>query len=56
MVFPNGNKYIGGWKDDLQHGIGVWISGEDGSKKQGEWANGKRKHWLSTPISMGGKR
>lgn len=56
MVFPNGNKYIGGWREDMQHGIGVFINGEDGSKKQGEWSNGKRKAWLSNPISMGGKR
>jgi len=42
MVFANGNKYIGAWKDDLQHGIGILYSAEEGTKKQGEWKEGKR--------------
>jgi len=43
MVFSNGNKYIGGWKEDLQNGIGIFSDAENGSKKQGEWKEGKRK-------------
>jgi hypothetical protein len=40
----NGAKYIGQWKDDLQHGIGIetWT---DNSKYQGQYSFG-RKHGL----------
>ena len=46
--WPNGNKYLGSWRNGKQHGIGVWISISDANtrgettKRQGEWANGKR--------------
>ena len=28
-VFANGNTYIGWWKNDLQHGSGVYLSVKD---------------------------
>jgi len=45
-VYANGNKYIGAWRHDVQHGIGIFYSAKDGSKKQGEWKDGKRTAWL----------
>lgn len=56
MIFPNGNKYIGSWKDDLQDGVGIFMNAAEGWKKQGEWSQGKRKTWLSKPIKIGGER
>jgi hypothetical protein len=46
FIWSNGNKYIGSWRDDKQHGIGIYYNVKDGSKKQGEWVNGKRSKWL----------
>lgn len=45
--WPNGNKYIGSWKRGKQHGIGIWASAKDGTKRQGEWVEGKRQRWIS---------
>ena len=39
MIFPNGNKYIGGWKDGRWNGQGTFTS-PDGFKYVGEWKNG----------------
>lgn len=46
MFRPNGNRYIGSWKDGKQHNIGVFINMEQKTKRQGEWKNGKRINWL----------
>ena len=56
MVLPNGNKYIGQWENDTKHGIGIWYTAKDGTKKQGQWVYDKRTNWLSAPIKVGGKR
>ena len=45
--WPNGNKYIGSWKKGKQHGIGIWASAKEGTKRQGEWVEGKRHRWIS---------
>ena len=29
----NGNKYIGSWRGGKQHGIGIWVSNKDGTKR-----------------------
>ena len=55
MVLPNGNKYIGQWENDTKHGIGIWYTAKDGTKKQGQWVYDKRTNWLSKPIKVGGK-
>lgn len=55
MVYANGNKYIGAWENDLQHGIGIMFLAEEGVKKQGEWKMGKRIQWLSKPIKVNGE-
>jgi hypothetical protein len=33
MIFPNGNKYIGEWANDLQHGMGIFYSQAEGTKR-----------------------
>lgn len=50
--WPNGNKYIGSWRNDKQHGVGIYLNMKEGSKKQGEWVNGKRQQWISAPENM----
>ena len=35
----NGNKYVGEWKDDKQHGHGTYTRA-DGAKYVGEWKDG----------------
>lgn len=44
--WPNGIKYIGSWRAGKQHGLGILYNSKDGSKRQGEWASGKRQRWI----------
>lgn len=39
MVFAEGKKYDGRWKDDLAYGVGVFTGG--GITYDGNWMNGK---------------
>jgi hypothetical protein len=41
LVFLNGNKYVGSWKDGERNGQGTFSS-PDGDKYVGEWKNGKK--------------
>ena len=41
MIFPNGNKYIGGWKDGRWNGQGTFTT-SNGSKYEGELKNGEK--------------
>ena len=56
----NGNKYIGQWKNDQKHGVGLHFDAKDQTSRRGEWIAGKRKVWLAQPtkthISAGGAR
>ncbi len=45
--WPNGNKYLGSWKKGQQHGSGIMMDSSTGTKRQGEWAEGLRKRWIS---------
>lgn len=42
---PDGRKYVGEWKNGLQHGIATFIY-SDGTQKKGEWNEGKRTRWI----------
>jgi len=55
MVFSNGNKYIGQWANDWQHGVGIYFTAKTGEKRQGQWVNNKRTNWLSNAIKVKGK-
>lgn len=44
--WTNGDRYIGSWRTDQRHGVGIYASKKDGTKKQGEWVNGKRHRWF----------
>jgi hypothetical protein len=54
MVFSDGNKYIGAWFNDKQHGIGIFNNVQESWKKQGEWRDGRRIRWLDNPIRLNG--
>jgi len=41
MIFPNGRKYVGGWKVGRWNGQGTFTT-SNGSKYEGEWKNGER--------------
>ena len=41
FTFPDGNKYVGEWKDDKMHGQGTYANA-DGSKYVGEWKDSIR--------------
>ena len=43
----NGNKYIGPWKNDQKHGVGLHFDAKDQTSRRGEWVHGKRKGWLA---------
>lgn len=38
MTWPEGDKYVGSYVDDVQKGYGVFTSA-DGAKYEGEWDN-----------------
>ena len=40
MIWPNGDQYVGEWKDGKIHGVGT-LTWSDGTKYAGDWKNGK---------------
>lgn len=40
MIYPNGDKYVGEWKDDEINGQGI-ATFTDGTKYAGQWKNGE---------------
>ena len=46
----NGNKYIGAWKQDFMHGVGIFFCGRENYKRQGEWREGKRVAWVGPKM------
>ena len=44
--------YIGKFYDAKPHGIGVFIDAEASTKRHGEWKDGKRLSWLSSPEEI----
>jgi len=47
--FANGNRFVGSFKNDLYDGSGIWYDYKSQTKRQGEWAKGKRIQWISEP-------
>lgn len=45
--WPDGRKYIGGWRNNLPHGKSQLINSK-GEIKFGLWENGKRVKWFDT--------
>ena len=41
MIWPNGDQYIGEWKDSKTHGVGT-LTWSNGTKYVGEWKYGKQ--------------
>lgn len=40
----------------MQHGIGIFYSAKEGTKKQGQYSKGKRTAWLGKAIKVNGER
>jgi hypothetical protein len=45
-LLPNGEKYIGDWKNNVYHGQGIY-RWSNGKWRKGEWSMGKRVRWLT---------
>ena len=37
--YTNGNKYEGGWKNDLKNGHGIYYNFVNGEKYEGQWVS-----------------
>ena len=59
ITFANGDKYVGEWKDDKQHGQGTFTFGQNsewaGDKYVGEFKDSKR-HGLGTYTYANGTK
>ena len=53
-TFASGNKYVGEWRDDKQHGQGTYTTG-DGNKYAGEYRDGKRNGHFTVTYANGDK-
>jgi len=54
LIFPNGGKYVGGWKDGRRNGQGTFTL-PDGGTYVGGWKDGK-EHGHGTLTFPDGKR
>lgn len=52
LKFPNGNYYIGKFKDGKMSGYAIFLNMEEYTKRHGEWKEGKRIQWLSSPEAI----
>ena len=50
-IYPNGEKYVGDWKNGKYHGHGTY-TWSDGRKYFGEWKDGKP--WNGTEYDKNG--
>ena len=41
FYYVNGDKYVGDWKDDVQHGKGIYYF-HSGDRYEGDYVNGER--------------
>ncbi len=42
FIWPDKSRYIGGYKNGLKHGPGIFID-KDGKRFNGNWADGEEK-------------
>lgn len=48
--YTNGNKYEGGWKNDLKHGHGVYYNFVNGEKYEGQWVSFYSNYFIFNKI------
>jgi hypothetical protein len=47
--FSDARKYIGDWKNGVQHGNGIYITSA-GELHEGVWVEGRLDHWFKTVM------
>jgi len=47
MIEEDNKMYVGQWEKNLKHGIGFQSNLQGGTRRQGEWKNGKLFRWTS---------
>ena len=47
-TMPNKDKYEGMFKNDFQHGPGIYYNHKTGKETPEEWRDGKRWTWMKT--------
>ena len=50
--YVNGHLYIGKFKDGKMCGYAIYIDIDEKTKRHGEWKEGKRTQWLSSPEAI----
>ena len=50
--FPNGDRYVGEYQEDIPHGHGVYLFAT-GQSYEGQWVRGRKHGWSIYTVETG---